>query len=133
MRSLMQEHGARGLFVDYRDLLRDIQDSYNPVSESSELQLLRPLLRADVLLLDELGARRPSPWVYDTVTHLLNDRYNNERPTIITTNYDDDGPEGASLQDRIGERLRSRLYEMCDTVRMQGDDYRKLVRGVNRW
>lgn len=127
--ALVEQHSVRGLFIDYRDLLRDIQDSYNPVSETSELQVLRPLLDADVLLLDELGARRPSPWVYDTVTHVLNDRYNRERVTLITTNYRDDSEvDGATLGDRIGERLRSRLYEMCREVEMQGDDYRKTIK-----
>ena len=74
LRALMEQHGVSGLFFDYRDLLRDIQDSYNSVSETSELQVVRPLLQVDVLLLDELGARRPSAWVFDTVSHVLNDR-----------------------------------------------------------
>ena len=138
LRGLMERHGVSGLFVDYRDLLRDIQDSYNSVSETSELQVVRPLLQVDVLLLDELGARRPSAWVFDTVSHVLNDRYNNRRPTVITTNYldGDDAeiapPDGgkqrggnATLQDRIGGRLRSRLFEMCIPVPMQGSDFRR--------
>lgn len=131
--ALVESHGIRGLFVDYRDLLRDIQESYNPVSETSEAQLLRPLLEADVLMLDELGARRPSPWVYDTVTHVLNDRYNREKVTLITTNYRDESDvDGGTLGDRIGERLRSRLYEMCDVVAMEGDDFRRSVKAVYR-
>jgi len=137
LRALMDQHGVTGLFADYRDLLRNIQDSYNSVSETSEMQVVRPLLEVDVLLLDELGARRPSAWVFDTVSHVLNDRYNNRRPTIVTTNYpdSDDGeiaaPDGdtkragSTLQDRIGGRLRSRLYEMCIPVRVQGNDFRR--------
>lgn len=137
LRSLMAQHKVSGLFVDYRDLLRDIQDSYNSVSEASELQVVRPLLTVDVLLLDELGARRPSAWVFDTVSHILNDRYNNRLPTLVTTNYADtidadgaplDGAKsraGASLEERIGGRLRSRLYEMCIPVQLQGDDFRR--------
>lgn len=126
LRALMENYGLRARFADYRDLLRDIQDSYNPVSETSELQVLRPLLDADVLLLDELGARRPTAWVRDTVTHIVNDRYNRERITLITTNYGDDGDSSrASLEERIGERLRSRLYEMCDVVPLLGADFRK--------
>ncbi|NKB90047.1 MAG: AAA family ATPase [Acidobacteria bacterium] len=140
LRALMDTHKVNGLFVDYRDLLRDIQDSYNKVSETSELQVVRPLLNADVLLLDELGARRPSAWVFDTVSHVVNDRYNNRRPTLITTNYPDapEAPEGpldsakggvgASLQDRIGGRLRSRLFEMCIPVQLQGSDFRRVMK-----
>ncbi len=145
LRALMAKHGVTGLFCDYRDLLRDIQDSYNSVSETSELQVARPLLEVDVLLLDELGARRPSPWVFDTVSHVLNERYNAVKPTLITTNYLDapvssreqkknlDGPQttGALLGDRIGDRLRSRLFEMCRPARTAGPDYRRDVRGAS--
>ncbi len=158
--ALLDRHSISGRFVDYRDLLRDIQESYNPVSETSELQVLRPLLEAEVLLLDDLGARRPSPWVFDTVTHILNDRYNRKRMTLITTNFGDapttnelgsmdpgtaarsaatsaqlpkrgrrSPPEGpATLEDRIGRPLRSRLHEMCTVIRMQGADMRKGIR-----
>lgn len=131
LRGLIDRYGIRGIFVDYRDLLRDIQDSYNPVSETSELQVLRPLLAADVLLLDELGARRPTAWVRDTVTHIINDRYNREKITLITTNFSDHpGPEGATLEERIGDRLRSRLYEMCKLVDMGGADYRREIKSA---
>lgn len=131
LRAVMEKTGARGVFADYRDLLREIQDSYNPVSETSELQILRPLLDADVLLLDELGARRPTAWVRDTVTHLLNDRYNREKITLITSNYDDAANDDrAGLEERIGERLRSRLYEMCKRVRLAGRDFRREVKAA---
>ncbi len=131
VRALVETHRIKTRFVDYRDLLRDIQDSYNPVSETSELQVLRPLLGAEVLLLDELGARRPTDWVRDTVTHILNDRYNRRKITLITTNYSDHpGPDGISLEERIGDRLRSRLYEMCSPVLMHGKDFRREVKGA---
>lgn len=130
LRAVVQKSGVRAVFADYRDLLRQIQDSYNPVSETSELQILRPLQDADVLLLDELGARRPTAWVRDTVTHLLNDRYNREKITLITTNYADTTDDGrAGLEERIGDRLRSRLYEMCKPVALSGKDFRREVRG----
>jgi len=130
LRAIVRSSGRRGVFADYRDLLRQIQDSYNPVAETSELQILRPLLDADVLLLDELGARRPTAWVRDTVTHLLNDRYNREKITLITTNYGDASGDGeAGLEERIGERLRSRLHEMCKQVRLAGKDFRREVKG----
>jgi DNA replication protein DnaC len=146
LRALMETKGVTGLFVDYRDLLRDIQDSYNSVSEASELQVVRPLLEADVLLLDELGARRPSAWVFDTVSHVLNERYNAVKPTLITTNYDDavegepkatkrgrlDSPadKDGLLSDRVGARLRSRLFEMCRPARTSGPDYRRTVKAA---
>ena len=54
--------GHTGLFYDYRELLKEIQGSYNPESQTSELGVLEPVLTADVLLLDDLGASKPSPW-----------------------------------------------------------------------
>ena len=127
LRELIEQRGVVGRFADYRDLLRSIQDSYNPVSQTSELQILRPVLDAEVLLLDELGTRRPSNWALDTVTHILNDRYSAQKLTLITTNYPDE-PEAWSsnqtLTERIGAYARSRLYEMCQMVRMNGEDFR---------
>lgn len=133
LRELITHRGASGRFVDYRDLLRSIQDSYNPVSETSEMEILRPVLRADVLLLDELGTRRPTSWVRDTVTHILNDRYQRQKLTLITTNYPDDGGASgdATLEDRIGPYARSRLYEMCRNVPMRGDDFRRIGRSAS--
>ena len=134
LRALIERYRVRALFLDYRDMLRNIQESYNPVSETSELQVLRPALDADVLLLDEFGARRPTVWVQDTVTHIVNDRYNRSLPTLFTTNYQDgkaSGEEKINLEERVGGRLRSRLYEMCDPVSLAGLDYRKILKSAS--
>ena len=140
LQSLVVERGARGLFYDYRDLLKQVQNSYNNSVSATELEVLRPVFEADVLVLDELGAAKPSDWVWDTVAHILNTRYNDRRTTIITTNYTNAGPLGAdsgtngsaraamreeTLGDRIGERMRSRLQEMCVVVEMAGEDFRQ--------
>jgi DNA replication protein DnaC len=129
LRELIERRGVAARFADYRDLLRAIQDSYNPVSQTSELQILRPVLDAEVLLLDELGTRRPSNWALDTVTHILNDRYSTQKPTLITTNFPDEPTSWSgdqTLTDRIGAYARSRLYEMCKIVPMEGEDFRRL-------
>lgn len=129
LRELITHRGVNGRFVDYRDLLREIQDSYNPVVETSELEILRPVLSADVLLIDELGTRRPTDWVRDTVTQIVNDRYRHQRITLITTNYcdEDSDPSVPTLAERIGPYARSRLYEMCRVVSMRGADFRKIT------
>lgn len=145
--------GHSGLFYDYRELLKEIQGSYNPESQTSELGVLEPVLTADVLLLDDLGASKPSPWAMETVGHILNSRYNERRITLLTTNYldsagpaPDSGPRRTqlpsgqavsparedSLTDRLGMRIRSRLYEMCRTVELFAPDYRKEVRQAGR-
>jgi DNA replication protein DnaC len=125
------EKGAPGLFYEYGSLLREIQDSYNPVSRTSEMSVLAPVSEAEVLVLDELGALRPTEWVLDTITQIIGRRYNDKKLTIFTTNYADErqNPAGETLQDRIGARLRSRLYEMCGTVLIEGEDYRRRLSG----
>ncbi len=149
LQALLSERGATGLFVDYRDLLKQVQNSYNRNVSATELEILAPVFHAEVLVLDELGASKPTDWVWDTVAHILSTRYNDCRTTIITTNYSNLAPLGApgsdppgaspisaarasmreeTLGDRIGERMRSRLQEMCVVVEMQGEDFRQRVK-----
>jgi DNA replication protein DnaC len=137
--------GIPTLFYDYRELLKEIQNSYNPSVSATELAVLRPVFEAEVLVLDELGAVRPTEWVWDTVSHILNTRYNDKRTTIITTNYPDRPPAEAeyeanpakravrteTLGDRIGERMRSRVSEMCRKVELNGADFRQRVQSAN--
>jgi DNA replication protein DnaC len=116
------EKGFASLFYEFGSLLKQIQDSYNPISKSSELKVLAPVYQADVLVLDELGATVPTEWVRDTMYQIINKRYNDKKLTIFTTNYLDRSNE---LEERITYRLRSRLYEMCTNVVMEGEDYRR--------
>ena len=117
------------MFCEFGSLLKQIQDSYNPVSKSSELKVLAPVFQADILVLDELGATVPTDWVRDTMYQIINRRYNDNKLTIFTTNYLDKSRSEKEqvLEDRIGTRLRSRLYEMCKMVVMDGEDYRKAI------
>lgn len=136
-KELIAQKSTACLFYDYRELLKEIQNSYNDSVQVTEMEVLRPVFQAEVLVLDELGAAKPTEWVWDTVSHILNTRYNDKRTTIITTNYQDLPPAGAeqegraaragreeTLGDRIGERMRSRLHEMCRVVRVEGEDFR---------
>jgi DNA replication protein DnaC len=137
LRALIIERGARCLFYDFQDLLKEIQSSYSPVSQASETEILRPVFDADVLVLDDLGAQKPTAWVRDTVAHIINNRYNDRRTTLFTTNRleaSDPRTRGrletaeATLRDQIGERINSRLYEMCVVVPLDGDDYRRTTK-----
>ena len=121
------EKGVPCLFYEFGALLKEIQDAYNPVSQTSELKVLAPVYEAEVLVLDELGASKPTDWVRDTMTQIINSRYNDNKLTIFTTNYPDvrRTPAAETLEDRIGTRLRSRLYEMCRTVIIEGEDFRR--------
>jgi DNA replication protein DnaC len=133
LRRVVEEKGARGRFFEFNELLRRIQDSYDRRSDTSELHVLEPALHTPVVVLDDLGAVRMTPWVQDTLGLIINERYNRELLTLVTTNrLDRPGhPEDESLQDRIGVRLRSRLAEMCRTVLVPGEDYRRTARAVD--
>jgi DNA replication protein DnaC len=91
------------------------------------LKVLTPVIEAEVLVLDELGASKPTDWVRDTMMYVINTRYNDRKLTIFTTNYLDgrNSERDEILEDRIGVRLRSRLFEMCKTVHIEGEDYRR--------
>jgi len=140
LRRLIQERGVRGIFCDYGALLKEIQRSFNPRNNVTEFDLLEPILSSEVLVLDDLGAQKPTDWLWDNVAHILNTRYNNKLTTIVTTNYPDLPPGGGALTDperaareltlgdRIGERMRSRLAEMCVRVEMHGKDFRQSVK-----
>ena len=127
LKQVIQTTGARGLFYDTRDLLRIIRSTYDPAIRTTELEILRPVMAADLLVLDDLGAEKTSEWVDETMNLIVNTRYNERRLTIFTSNYPDipDDTEPNSLLFRIGFRMRSRLHEMCEFVVMDAADYRE--------
>ena len=134
LKGLTERGGFSCLFYEFGSLLKEIQDSYNAFTHTSELAVLSPVLNVDVLVLDELGASKPTDWVRDTMAHIINTRYNDKKHTIFTTNYLDErqGNE-ETLEDRIGIRQRSRLFEMCKTIEIKGADFRKTkyARGIS--
>ncbi|MBD3305616.1 AAA family ATPase [candidate division KSB3 bacterium] len=137
IQALMLDKGVPCRFYDFRDLLKTLQNSYAKETAITEFDVLRPVLRIEVLLLDELGASKISSWTQDTLSHILNYRYNERLRTIITSNwvdkeYDNQGED--TLENRIGYRLRSRLYEMCDTIRIETTcpDYRQFLHARNK-
>lgn len=154
----LKELALRGhacLFCEYGKLLRQVQSTYRADSEVSDMSILDPILSVEVLVMDDLGCIKPSAWVLETIGYILNTRYAEasadlryRRCTIITTNYLDEprekkepvkDPSGRfifvredTLADRIGARMRSRLYEMCRTVEVFAPDFRREVRTASR-
>ena len=122
LRHVVASSRARALFYDTRDLLRVIRSTYNPVVRTTEIDVLRPVMEADLLVLDDLGAEKTSEWVEETMNLIVNTRYNERRVTIFTSNYLDipDETDSNSLLCRIGFRMRSRLHEMCDFLELRG-------------
>jgi DNA replication protein DnaC len=153
LRELMLERGQLGIFVDAREMLAQVRSTFTPGSQATEFSVLDPILRADVLVIDELGAARTTDWTADVIEQILNSRYNSQRATILTTNYPLPIPERLAaaappakrhispydrpaplampsmqretLRDRIGARMYSRVHEMCRAVQVYGEDYRE--------
>ncbi len=127
LRCIVEAAGARGLFYDTRELLRLIRSTYDPAIRTTEVEVLQPVMTADLLVLDDLGAEKTSEWVDETMNLIVNTRYSERRLTLFTSNYPDipDDTEPNSLLFRIGARMRSRLHEMCEFVVLDAADYRE--------
>lgn len=128
LKAVIRTRGARAYFYETRELLKLVRDTYSPGGEETEMGVLRPVLEADLLVLDDLGAEKTSEWVQETLGLVVNTRYSEHRPTIFTTNLHD-GPDSTdphSMIVRLGARIRSRLFEMCDWVHLQGIDAREV-------
>jgi DNA replication protein DnaC len=138
LRRIMQK-GFEGVFTDFQTLLDRIRAGYDSSSNSSNKEAYRMALDSEVLMLDDLGAHRVTDWVQDTITAIVTHRCNNQMPLIATTNLPDADVEGSktvqrgtvgieyrrTLRDHIGDRARSRLFEMCNVIHMPNiDDYR---------
>jgi DNA replication protein DnaC len=132
LRRVIITKGVRGLFYDVRDLLRVIRSTYNPLVKTAEMDILRPVMEAELLVLDDMGSEKTSEWVEETMNLIVNTRYNERRHTIFTSNYldtPDDAQDDSGLdclKARIGFRIHSRLHEMCDFLEYDGADYRHL-------
>jgi len=144
LRELITRKGVECLFSDFRELLQAIRESYNPVSETSELRLLEPVVETEVLLLDELVSANPSDWVKERLAYVINWRYNQKKVTLITTTlpFGENGtarsevktPSGEAVPnlerslDQFGVTLSSRLYEMCKPIEIRAEDFRKAIK-----
>jgi DNA replication protein DnaC len=120
--------GHQAMFYEVSDLLRLIRSTYNPVTKTAEMEVLQPLLSAPLLVLDDVGKEKTSEWVEETMTFIVNSRYNHRLTTIFTSNYEDNPDIEAldSLRVRVGSRMYSRMHEMCEFIDYGGADYRLL-------
>ncbi len=122
LREVVLSKGIRGLYFDTRTLLSTIRSTFNPVTRKSDADVLGQVMSAELLVLDDLGAERPTDWVEETMNLIVNTRYNDRRPTIFTSNYEDvpDTDDLESLLVRVGFRRHSRLREMCEFLEYGG-------------
>jgi DNA replication protein DnaC len=138
-----QGHSVR--FIDFFQLLSDLRAAYAENKAGEEL--MRPLIHADLLVIDELGKGRHNDFELSVIDQLVMGRYNQRKITLATTNYslkaerkfagaysfENDGRRGGgfgldemeSLEARIGKRTYSRLYETSKIIELSGNDFRR--------
>ena len=128
LKAVMRQQGARGYFYETGELLKLVRDTYSASTELNEMDVLRPVMSADILVLDDLGVEKTSEWVQETLGHVVNIRYSERRPTVFTTNLIDseDPLHPKSFMYRLGPRTRSRLFEMCDWIKLEAIDAREV-------
>jgi DNA replication protein DnaC len=103
-------------------LLAEIRDTYDAASgERSYAAFFAQLVDVDLLHLDDLGAERQTEWVLEQLYALVNERYEQERSIVVTTNLIETG----ALEEQIGRRTVSRLTEMTDQLPLFGPDLRE--------
>jgi DNA replication protein DnaC len=140
---LIMEVGVRAEYVEISHLFANIRRGFQEGKSGGEI--IRPLSEVEVLAIDELGKGRGSPFELETLDELISRRYNGGRTTLFATNYVlnppdrsraeyketadlvKQGKESHQLYDRVGDRIYSRLCEMCDFLKlpMNTPDHRR--------
>lgn len=141
LKDLIARYSISGRFEDFTSLIHRIQATFEPGTVDSKHAILRRVSEAELLVLDELGAQKPSAWVTEILYLVINGRYNRRLPTIFTTNYAPqqagvaaENLDRATVEDPIGwrvpKRLESRLCEMAHPVSIQVADFRREVKSA---
>lgn len=151
LKGVIAERGATGIFWEHKELLDHLRSIYSLRTAGAEAAILNTIIKCDLLVLDDLGDITPTDWTWDTTSYILSSRYNEDRSTIITSNLPNEPTSThfsepidrfaqtstqevkramaqLTLGDRIGERIWSRVQEMCVPVEMKGEDFRQKVK-----
>lgn len=144
LKQLMIQRGVECFFCSFLETLKQLEETYRSEALRTQSEILQPILETEVVAIDDLGARRITDWAEDTVTYILNSRYNQKKVTLLTTNLADPredapgpSPSGKdritdTLKVRIGVRIYSRLFEMCEKVPIYTKDFRQEVQQHGR-
>lgn len=117
------ERGYRVLFHNTTGLFADIRAAMDETSESSEADILESCRKVDVLILDDLGAEKPSDYVEQIIYLILNRRIEDQKTVIATSNI-----AAHIMANRLGSRVVSRIYELApkgNRLVVSGPDQRK--------
>ena len=133
LRELALKKGVRGRYEEFFLLLSDIRDGFSRGLSSREW--LEPLRQVEVLAIDEIGkGGKNRDFEQGVLDEIISVRYNAGRPTLLATNYPRsgaawsfgaDGEIRETLEQRVGQRIYSRLHELCDLVDVIGPDHRQ--------
>ncbi len=120
--SLAAERAGRSVAIyPVTRLLAEIKDTYDNQTDGNYMQLFGRLCAVDLLHLDDLGAERRTDWVLEQLYSIVNERWQDERSIVVTTNITDLD----KLREEIGRRTVSRLLEICgEPLPIMGDDLR---------
>jgi len=134
---LTLRHGVSCRFADYHELTSRIRSTFDGNSEETESAIIEPLIKTQILVIDDIGKAQASAWALSVLDQIVTRRYNARRIIFATTNYALEGDKrdlepnarrrrdlSESLEERIGERLVSRLRATCDFLTLEGSDYR---------
>jgi len=112
------ETGSRASWAAYT--AADLYAQLRPRTGRDSEATFESIAGTDVLFVDDLGAAKLTEWTEEVTYRLINHRYEQCRPGIFTSNV-----PPSQLRDVLGERIASRLTEMCERVALKGDDRRK--------
>ena len=111
------------------DLLASIKQSYERDSTVNEEDVIEAYNTVDLLVIDDLGKERATEWSVPILYRIINDRYENMLPTVITTNYNTDDlidKLNASNDNEKAEAIISRFKGSASCVTMAWEDYRRM-------
>jgi len=125
--------GKTVIFGDVPSVLDDLKSTFDGGGEQKISRLMEMLSSVDMLVLDDLGTEIPTEWAVERLYKIVNDRYNADKPLIITSNFMPDTvahrmnhpkKKESTSESVTGDRIISRLLQMCKGVTIKGKDRR---------
>jgi DNA replication protein len=132
--------GISCIFQSFAELLSELRQGYS--DGKSDIEIIEPHLQTDILIIDDLGKGRNSEWELGILDMLISERYNRNQMIMVTTNFTENEENtlkeqvrsrekseteyfiSDTIRKRVGERIHSRLKEMCYFENLIGKDRR---------
>ena len=125
------KQGKSVIFGDVPSLLEDLRSNYSKQNDNRLEEQMKALAKADLVVLDDIGTEKPTEWAVNRLYLIVNERYNANKPLIVTSNYTSkeiaerlNNPTDAKSAGVTGDRIISRIMEMCEVFTIRGEDRR---------